>query len=148
MKSARSHYPPHLRETVTSPYRNILSVPIQVDSQPVTFSYTIKATLRRQHTNPPIWHHLHYHQFEVILDLEATCHPGDLYGLDMVEVENQLHLWAEELPDLINEHPLCPYGTTEEMCLYFSKIPLDPGIKIIQVSVSETPNRVTTLKLH
>ena len=148
MKSARSHYPAHLRETLTSPYRNILSAPIQPDAQPITFAYTIKANVRRQHTNPPIWHHLHYHQFEICLDLEATCHPGDLYGLDMVEVENQLHLWAEELPDVINEHPQCPYGTTEEMCLYFAKIPLDSAIQIIQVSVSETPNRVTSLKLN
>ncbi len=148
MKSARSHYPVNFQQTSTPAYRNILPNQASAQSQPITFLYTIKTTLHRQHFNPPIWHNPHFHDFEITLELEAICYPGDLYGLDMVEVENQLKNWAEILPDLINDHPLCPHGTTEEMCVYFAQIPLDSQIKILQVSVSETPNRVTTLPLH
>lgn len=148
MKLARSHYPLNLRQTAIPAYRNILSASPSPQSQPITFLYTIKTTLHRQHFNPPIWHDPHFHHFEITLELQATCYPGDLYGLDMVEVENQLQNWAEMLPHIINEHPLCPHGTTEEMCIYFAQIPLDSHIHILQVSVSETPNRVTTLPLH
>ncbi|MGB3403310.1 MAG: 6-carboxytetrahydropterin synthase [Microcoleaceae cyanobacterium] len=147
MKSARSHYPRNLRQTSTPAYRNILQASASSASQAVTFLYTIKTTLHRQHFNPPIWHDPHFHLFEITLELEATCYPEDLYGLDMVEVENQLKDWAELLPEIINEHPQCCHGTTEQMCVYFSQIPIDPHIKIRQVSVSETPNRVTTLPL-
>lgn len=148
MKERRWHYPPHLRNTQTIPYHNTL--PIEPDSyrEALTFNYTIKVKFHRQHCNPPLWTDLHFHTFEVTLELEAVCQPRDLYGLDMVEVENQLYLWAEQLPEIVNEHPLCPHGTTEEMCLYFTKIPVDSHIKILSASVSETPNRVTTLKLQ
>ncbi|MGB3535640.1 MAG: 6-carboxytetrahydropterin synthase [Microcoleaceae cyanobacterium] len=148
MTSARSHYPLNLQQTSTPAYRNILQTSASAQSEAITFLYTIKTTLCRQHFNPPIWQNPHFHDFEITLELLATCNPGDLYGLDMVEVENQLKNRAEMLPDLINEHPLCPHGTTEEMCLYFAQISLDSQIKILQVSVSETPNRVTTLPLH
>lgn len=104
-------------------------------------------TLRRQHCNPPIWTDYHFHSFEISLELSATCQPGDLYGLDIVEMESKLHLWGEQLPEKINEHPACPHGTTEEMCLYFAEIPLEPHVKLLGVSVSETPNRATTLRL-
>lgn len=148
MKSARSHYPENLRQTSTPAYRNILPASTAEGSQPVTFLYMIKTSLNRQHYNPPIWHEPHFHLFEITLELEAVCYPEDLYGLDMVEVENQLKNWAELLPEIINEHPICSHGTTEQMCVYFAQIPLDPHIKLRQVSVSETPNRVTTLPLY
>lgn len=146
-KDIRSHYPPELREKATSPYRNIISKDDQVYQEALIFTYQIKTTLHRQHFNPPIWTDAHFHDFEITLELEAVRYPEDLYGLDMVEMENLLQLWAKQLPPIINNHPLCPHGTTEEMCLYFSRIPVDHPIKIIQVSVSETPNRVTTLRL-
>jgi hypothetical protein len=147
MSDSRWHYPASLKHSQTIPYQGIISLENQVHHQPVTFNYTIKATLRRQHCNPPIWTNFHYHTFEIILELAAICQPGDLYGLDMVEMENKLYIWAEQLPEKINEHPLCPHGTTEEMCLYFAQIPVEPHVKLLSVSVSETSNRVTTLKL-
>lgn len=145
MKLARSHYPLNLRQASTPAYRNLLQNSASSSAQTITFLYTIKTSICRQHFNPPIWHDAHFHQFEITLELEATCYPADLYGLDMVEVENQLQNWAELLPEVVNEHPLCPHGSTEEMCIYFAQIPLDPHIKIRQVSVSENANRVTTL---
>lgn len=147
MIDSRWHYPPSLKSAQNIPYQGIIPPENQVRSQAATFNYTIKATLRRQHCNPPIWTDFHLHTFEIILELAATCQPGDLYGLDMVEMENQLYLWAEQLPEKINQHPLCPHGTTEEMCLYFARIPVEPHVKLLSVSVSETPNRVTTLRL-
>lgn len=146
-KEFRSHYPPELREKATIPYRNVISLNDQVYQEPLIFTYQIRTILHRQHFNPPIWTDAHFHDFEITLELEAVRYPEDLYGLDMVEMENQLQRWAKQLPEIINDHPLCPHGTTEEMCVYFSRIPVDPHIKILQVSVSETPNRVTTLRL-
>ncbi|MDY7020472.1 MAG: hypothetical protein SWJ54_03795 [Cyanobacteriota bacterium] len=147
MIDSRWHYPTHLKHSTTVPYQGIIPLERQIHHQSITFDYTIKTTLSRQHCNPPIWTDFHFHTFEIILELAATCQPGDLYGLDMVEMENKLYLWAEKLPEKINEHPLCPHGTTEEMCLYFAQIKLEPHVKLLRVSVSETANRVTTLKL-
>lgn len=147
MKEARSHYPQHLRNTATIPYQNIVPVTAQVYHQSLTFNYQIKTTITRKHFNPPLWTDAHSHDFEVALELEAVCHPEDLYGLDMVEMENRLRIWAEQLPDIVNNHPLCPKGTTEELCLYFSRIPMDDHIKLMSVSVAETPNRATIFNL-
>ena len=144
----RSHYPPEWLEKQTIPYRNIVGVNEQIYRESLTFNYTIKTTLHRQHFNPPIWKDCHFHDFEISLELQAVRHPEDLYGLDMVEMENQLQVWAKQLPEIVNDHPLCPHGTTEEMCLYFSRIPIDNHIQIMRVSVSETPNRVTTLEVY
>lgn len=149
MKSEfRSHYPQEWQEKSTIPYHNIVEVNEQVYREPLTFNYTIKTTLHRQHFNPPIWWDCHFHNFEISLELQAVRQPEDLYGLDMVEMENQLQVWAKQLPEIINDHPLCPHGTTEEMCLYISQIPIDSHIQILRVSVSETPNRVTTLPVY
>lgn len=147
MIDSRWHYPTHLKDPEKIPYQGIIPLEKQVHHQPITFNYTIKATFFRQHCNPPIWTDFHYHTFEIILELAAICQPGDLYGLDMVEMENKLNLWAEKLPEKINEHPLCPHGTTEEMCFYFAQIPVEPHVKLLSVSISETPSRVTTLQL-
>ncbi|NJK38211.1 MAG: hypothetical protein HC835_15755 [Oscillatoriales cyanobacterium RM2_1_1] len=107
----------------------------------------MKGSFSRQHCNPPIWFDLHVHTFEVTLELKALCQPGDLYGLDMVEMENCLALWIDQLPEVINQHSACPHGTTEELCLYFAQISLEPHVQLLKVSVSETPNRITTLNL-
>lgn len=63
----------------------------------------------------------------------------------MIEAEKLLNQWANAIPEVVNELPTCPGGTTEEMCLYFAQIPMADHIQITSVSVSETPERVTIL---
>lgn len=79
--------------------------------------------------------------------MRAVCRSTDLYGLDMVEVQRILVHFAESLPEVINDSPHIPLGTTEQLCLYFLglKTLLDPHISIVSVSVSEETGRVTTL---
>ena len=60
----RSHYPPEWLEKQTIPYRNIVGVNEQIYRESLTFNYTIKTTLHRQHFNPPIWKDCHFHDFE------------------------------------------------------------------------------------
>ena len=88
---------------------------------------------------------IHAHDFRIMLQLRAERRPSELYGLDMVNVEQQLKHYADQFPPLINDHPQTPKGTTEEMCEYFSHMPLGPHIQLLAVSVSECPERVTRL---
>lgn len=69
-----------------------------------------------------------------------------MYGVDMIEAEKILNKWVENIPEIVNDLPMCPGGTTEEMCLYFAKLQMVNHIPIISVSVSETPERVTILR--
>ncbi|MGL5082228.1 MAG: 6-carboxytetrahydropterin synthase [Microcoleaceae cyanobacterium] len=147
MHNSHSHCPSHRQDSVQIPCQNVIPPHQQHQQGAITFTYCIKGSFRRQHCNPPIWFDLHVHTFEVTLELQAICQPGDLYGLDMVEMENRLAFWIEQLPAVINQHPACPHGTTEEICLYFAQIPVDSHGQLLKVSVSETPNRITILKL-
>lgn len=70
-----------------------------------------------------------------------------MYGVDMVEQENLLKVFCDELPAVINQHPACPGGTTEELCLYFAQMRFADHIQLLQVEVSETPERVTVLRV-
>lgn len=44
--------------------------------------------------------------------------------------------------------PYVPMELRRKCVLYFSRIPVDNHIQIMRVSVSETPNRVTTLEVY
>ena len=63
----------------------------------------------------------------------------------MVETENNLIQWLKTLPQLVNDWPDCPLGTTEEMAVFVANNfeVLDPLAVIQQVEISETPNRTT-----
>ncbi|MGF1491081.1 MAG: hypothetical protein ACFBSC_01230 [Microcoleaceae cyanobacterium] len=129
-------------------YRDILPAHEQRQQTPTTFTYKISTGFRRQHCNPPLWFDLHFHDFVVTLVLKAICRPGDLYGIDMVDMENRLQAWSKQLPDVVNQHPDCPHGTTEELCSYFAQIPLESHVCLLSVSVSESTHRTTTLTLE
>ncbi|MBW4514546.1 MAG: hypothetical protein KME11_04915 [Timaviella obliquedivisa GSE-PSE-MK23-08B] len=136
---ARSHYPEALRG---------LSVPYSqgcAHECPVIFHYQISHSFRRRHFNPPIWQDDHWHDFRVTLHLQAERSISGMYGLDMIEQENLLKYSCSELPELINDHQDLAGGTTEDLCLYFAKIQLDPHIKLLRVDVFESPERVTSL---
>ncbi|MEM9216200.1 MAG: 6-carboxytetrahydropterin synthase [Cyanobacteria bacterium P01_F01_bin.150] len=114
------------------------------------FDYDIRYTLTRQHYNPPVSprEEIHFHDFEITLELRAQRQPPSIYGLDMVNVANQLKAYADQIPLLVNDHPDIPTGTTEQMCEYFVHIPLDSHIQLLSVSVSECPERVTRLRIN
>ncbi|MBD1995194.1 hypothetical protein H6G00_00940 [Leptolyngbya sp. FACHB-541] len=103
--------------------------------------------MRRKHCNPPIWTDTHFHNFQITLHLQAVRGVSAMYGIDMIEVEMLLKAWAEALPEVVNEHPLCIGGTTEDLCLYFARIELDPHIQLLRVDVAETPERITSLPI-
>jgi 6-pyruvoyl-tetrahydropterin synthase len=136
---ARSHYPEALRE-VPAAYRQVGG-----QRQPVIFNYAISHTFTRHHANPPIWHDAHPHEFRVTLHLQAMRGTASMYGIDMIEVENLLKYFCQELPAIINQHPACSGGTTEEMCSFFARIPLDSHITLLRVDVAENSDRVTSL---
>lgn len=138
---SQAHYPPEL-QGIVAPYRQAIAQPTR--PYPILFHYQISATIRRQHFNPPIWTDAHYHDFRVTLHLQAMLEPAAMYGIDMVEVEQRLRGWAEQLPEVVNNHPTCGGGTTEELCLYFAQMPLDVHIALLRVDVAEVPERVTS----
>lgn len=139
---SQSHYPPELQGQV-APYRQAIAQPTR--TQPILFHYEISTIIRRQHFNPPIWTDAHYHDFRVTLHLQAMLESAAMYGIDMVEVEQRLRGWAEQLPEVVNNHPTCEGGTTEELCLYFAQMPLDAHMDLLRVDVSEVSERVTSL---
>ena len=114
---------------------------------PTYYHYQIKAKFKRLHCNPPIWHDYHCHDFEVTLVVKSPCYAGDIYGVDMIEAEQTLQQLINGIPEKINDLRDCSLGTTEQLCNYFlKKIQFcDRSIKIVSISVSETPNRVTKL---
>lgn len=111
------------------------------------YDYRISAAFTREHSNPPLCHQRHSHDFTVTLHLQAVRPVNGLYGLDMIAFETALQHLAAALPSIINDHPDCPHGTTEELCHYFSRLPLDAHIRLLTVAVGETPERVTILAL-
>ena len=113
----------------------------------IFFDYSIQYTLTRSHSNPPVSLNIHPHDFCITLELRAERQPPDIYGLDMIRVERQLQTYANQLPDVVNDHPDIPAGTTEQLCEFFSRIPLESHIQLVSVSVAECPERVTRLKL-
>lgn len=101
----------------------------------------------RYHCNPPIWEEYHPHDFIVTIKLESRCNYGDLYGVDMVEAEKQLNQIINTIPAQINDLESCPNGTTEQLCVFFADnlTFCDPNIKLKEVIVGETPERLTCL---
>ncbi|UFP95264.1 hypothetical protein ISF26_03155 [Gloeobacter morelensis MG652769] len=120
----------------------------QVHQGAIRYAYRIGARFRRRHANPPLWHDRHEHDFAVTLDLAAVRPSTGLYGLDMVALEQQLQQWVAALPEVLNDCPLCPHGTTEELCHYFATLALEPHVSLLAVSVAESPERVTILRLE
>lgn len=115
------------------------------------FEYEIASSFERFHSNPPLWHDFHSHLFEVRLTFQSCQNPGDLYGLDMVEMQQKLEALIDKIPPTVNNLPGCEAGTTEALCSFFADIRAsiaDPLIRLIKVSVSETGDRVTTLLLQ
>lgn len=143
---SRSHYPLELQRSEIAPYLVVSRRARGRRESSTLFHYRISYSFRRKHFNPPIWLDAHEHEFEVRLHLQAVRSPSSLYGLDMVEVESLLKFFAEALPEVVNDHPAMPGGTTEEMCEYFAAIELDPHIQVLQVDVSEVSQRVTSFK--
>lgn len=143
MNSAQSHYPAELQGQV-APYQTTNLAPRR---SPTIFHYQISAKLRRQHFNPPIWTDSHYHDFRVTLHLRAVRGVSAIYGVDMVEQENLLKFFCDALPDVVNDHPLCSGGTTENLCEYFATMQFDPHIELLQVDIAETRDRITSLQL-
>ena len=139
----RSHYPQNCDRTNPA-WVGVLADSPQ-DHLPVLFYYQIEQSFSRKHHNPPVWTQPHYHQFRVRLSLAAVKVPSNLYGLDMVEVEQMLRNHIEQLPDSINRHPDCPHGTTEELCAYFANIKLPEPIALTEVAVAECPERWTII---
>lgn len=112
---------------------------------PLLYHYQIEAQFERQHHNPPVWTEPHTHNFQVRLYISAIKVPSNLYGLDMVEVEQILRNHIEQLPSSINDHPECPHGTTEELCAYFASIQLPTTVALTGVAVAECPERWTII---
>lgn len=109
------------------------------------FEYDIRYTLTRLHYNPPVALDAHPHHFLITLHLRAQRRSPNIYGLDMVQLEQQLKDYAEQLPSVVNDHPQVPTGTTEELCEYFAIMPLSAPIQLLSVSVAECPERLTRL---
>jgi hypothetical protein len=115
------------------------------------FEYEIASSFERFHSNPPLWQDFHSHIFEVRLTFQSRQNPGDLYGLDMIEMQQKLEVLISKIPPTVNNLPGCESGTTEALCSFFADIRAlvtDPLIQLIKVSVSETGDRVTTLLLQ
>lgn len=108
------------------------------------FGYRIQAQIARLHSNPPIFNDIHPHQFTVVLQLEADRKDGELYGLNMCDIEAELNQVLSSLPQYINDHPLIPNGTTEQFCEWLSKEL--KFLPITQIEVAECPERVTILR--
>jgi 6-pyruvoyl tetrahydropterin synthase len=115
------------------------------------FEYEIASSFERFHNNPPLWQDFHSHVFEVRLTFQSRQNPGDLYGLDMIEMQQKLKALISKIPPIVNNLPGCESGTTEALCSFFANIRTliaDSLIRLIKVSVSETSDRVTTLLLQ
>lgn len=153
---ARMHYPVNFEFTQGIPYRQIIATNSQIYRRfidwlfPQYFAYVVSVDFTRKHCNPPIWTDYHSHDFRLVVELSSPCKKGDLYGVDMIEAEETIRQITGEIPLKINDLEECPNGTTEQLCKYFAnKIQFsDRRIKIISISVSETPNRITKLCLN
>jgi hypothetical protein len=116
----------------------------------LTYHYEVSTPFSRQHSNPPLFSDRHWHCFRVTLFLETSQYSGDLYGCDMIEIENLLKEAVSKLPQCLNDLPGYESGTTEAICCYFGRIQdllSDPLCRLVKISVSETSDRVCTLVL-
>lgn len=147
MVDERAHYPASDRAAKREPYLSVIAPDAQANRRELTFEYKIRYQLRRQHFNPPLFQQSHVHVFGIEITFQAVCGAADLYGIDIIEHENKLQNWAERLPSIINEFPLLPIGTTEDMCWYFSQIPTEERVKVLAVAIDETPERTTILRV-
>ncbi|MBW4515728.1 MAG: hypothetical protein KME11_10930 [Timaviella obliquedivisa GSE-PSE-MK23-08B] len=134
-------------------YRNVNAQDSDLLSQmrSLNFEYEIASSFERFHSNPPLWQDFHSHIFEVRLTFQSRQNSGDLYGLDMIEMQQKLEALISKIPPTVNHLPGCEAGTTEALCSFFADIRIviaDPLIRLIKVSVSETRDRVTTLLLQ
>lgn len=129
-------------------YLTAISPAAQINQGQIRYEYRISSQFSRQHCNPPLWNDLHVHTFTVVLELAANRPETGLFGLDMCAVEASLADWAGVLPEVLNDCPLCPHGTTEELCHYFASLALEPHIDLLSVSVSEALERTTILRLQ
>jgi 6-pyruvoyl-tetrahydropterin synthase len=120
----------------------------QIHRGQIRYEYRIACQFSRKHCNPPLWNNFHAHTFSVVLELAADRPETGLFGLDMCAIEQSLMDCAEALPEVLNDCPLCPHGTTEELCHYFAALALEPHIDLLSVAVSEAPERTTILRLR
>lgn len=153
--AVRSHYPVSAigLNQRGSPHRGISTFDhdLLIKEGCLNFSYKISGSFSRFHGNPPVWTDQHWHQFSVELELASTQSPGDMYGVDMVEMQQLLQGFIDRIPDSVNDLPGCKSGTTEALCGYFAGVRSwisDPQVTVRSVSVSECPERVTTLELE
>lgn len=67
-----------------------------------------------------------------------------MFGIDMVEYESRLQQWIDRLPDCVNDMDEidCNLGTTEALCRYIAKLPVESHVRLSKVCVGETPTRV------
>ena len=128
------------------PYLSAVAPEAQVHKGSIAYEYRISAHFRRRHCNPPLWYDAHAHDFTVTLTLAASRPPTGLYGLDMIALERDLTAWTTALPEVLNECDRCPHGTTEELCHYFAELPLEAHVRLLSVSVAESPERITILR--
>jgi hypothetical protein len=128
-------------------YLTAIQPETQIHKGQIRYEYRIATQFTRKHCNPPLWNNHHEHTFSVALELAANRPETGLFGLDMCEVERSLIAWAAVLPEVLNDCPRCPHGTTEELCHYFASLPLATHIELLRVSVSETQERTTILRL-
>jgi 6-pyruvoyl-tetrahydropterin synthase len=131
---------------IDTTYLRALSPGDQIHRGRIRYEYRIGAHFTRRHANPPLWTDLHEHTFHVTLELAAERPETGLYGLDMVALERRLNAWAEMLPPVLNDCPECPHGTTEELCHYFARLPLEDHAVLLSVAVAEVPERITVLR--
>jgi hypothetical protein len=68
-------------------------------------------------------------------------------AIDLVEAERKLIAYAETLPEIINDLNGYEYGATEDICRFFSALEWDKHIKVLSITIWETENRCTILKL-
>ena len=148
MVDERAHYPASDRAAKGEPYLSVIAPDAQANRRELTFEYKIRYKMRRQHFNPPLFKQAHFHAFGIEITFQAVCGAADLYGIDIIEYENKVQNWAEQLPQIINEFPSLEIGTTEDLCWYFAQIPTGDRVKILAVAIDETPERTTILRLE
>lgn len=124
---------------------------IPTDSQnperALKFEAKVCHTFKRKHFNPPIWENSHFHDFRVEIHLAAYCPASSLYAIDLVEAEKKVIAHVNLLPEMVNDLMGFEHGTTEDLCRYFTEIQWDAHISVLSITIWETDNRCTILKL-
>lgn len=70
-----------------------------------------------------------------------------MYAIDLVEAEKKVIAHTELLPEIINDLDGFEYGATEDICRYFAQMKWDKHITVLSVTIWETENRCTVLRL-